>query len=122
MDVDVADLSGGNQQKVALAKWLSKTCKVLILDEPTRGVDVGAKVEIYSLINALAAQGMAIVMISSEMMEIIGMADRVMVMSQGRVTGFLEGDDVTEENILRLSIKNQTSGAFSAETQLAAVQ
>ncbi|MCC7206552.1 MAG: sugar ABC transporter ATP-binding protein [Anaerolineae bacterium] len=111
MDVDVADLSGGNQQKVALAKWLSKTCKVLILDEPTRGVDVGAKVEIYTLINALAAQGLGIVMISSEMMEVIGMADRVMVMSQGRVAGFLEGDEVTEENILRLSIKHQSSAA-----------
>lgn len=104
MDAAVADLSGGNQQKVALAKWLSKTCEALILDEPTRGVDVGAKVEIYNLINDLAAQGLAIIMISSEMMEIIGMADRVMVMSEGKVTGFLEGDKITEENILRLSM------------------
>ena len=104
MDAAVADLSGGNQQKVALAKWLSKTCDLLILDEPTRGVDVGAKVEIYNLINDLAAQGIAIIMISSEMMEMIGMADRVMVMSEGKVTGFLEGDEVTEENILRLSM------------------
>ena len=112
IDTEVADLSGGNQQKVALAKWLSKSCKVLILDEPTRGVDVGAKVEIYNLINALAAEGIAVIMISSEMMEIIGMADRVMVMSQGRVTGFLEGSEITEENILRLSIGN-TGGANS---------
>ena len=104
MDAAVADLSGGNQQKVALAKWLSKTCDLLILDEPTRGVDVGAKVEIYNLINDLAAQGIAIIMISSEMMEMIGMADRVMVMSEGKVTGFLEGEEVTEENILRLSM------------------
>ncbi len=104
MDAAVADLSGGNQQKVALAKWLSKTCDLLILDEPTRGVDVGAKVEIYNLINDLAAQGIAIIMISSEMMEMIGMADRVMVMSEGKVTGFLEGEEITEENILRLSM------------------
>ncbi len=105
MDSEVADLSGGNQQKVSLAKWLSKQSDVLILDEPTRGVDVGAKVEIYNVINTLAQQGIAVIMISSEMMEIIGMADRVMVMSRGRVTGFLEGDDITEENILRLSIE-----------------
>ncbi len=104
IDVEVADLSGGNQQKVVLAKWLGKHCKVLILDEPTRGVDVGAKFEIYTLINALAAEGLAIIMISSEMMEVIGMADRVLVMSQGRITGGLEGADITEENILRLSI------------------
>lgn len=104
MDAEVADLSGGNQQKVALAKWLSRECDVLILDEPTRGVDVGAKVEIYNAINALAAQGIAIIMISSEMMEMIGMADRVLVMSRGHVTGTLEGDEITEENILRLSI------------------
>jgi ribose transport system ATP-binding protein len=104
MNAEVADLSGGNQQKVALAKWLSRDCDVLILDEPTRGVDVGAKVEIYNAINALVAQGIAIIMISSEMMEVIGMADRVMVMSRGHVTGFLEGDQITEENILRLSI------------------
>jgi ribose transport system ATP-binding protein len=109
MSADVADLSGGNQQKVALAKWLSRECDVLILDEPTRGVDVGAKVEIYRVINQLAAQGIAIIMISSEMMEVIGMSDRVMVMSRGRVAGFLEGADVTEENILRLSI-GQTEG------------
>ena len=106
MDAEVADLSGGNQQKVVLAKWLSRECDVLILDEPTRGVDVGAKVEIYNAINALAAQGIAIIMISSEMMEVIGMADRVMVMSRGHVTGFLEGDEITEENVLRLSISH----------------
>ena len=104
MNAEVADLSGGNQQKVALAKWLSRECDVLILDEPTRGVDVGAKVEIYHVINHLAAQGIAIIMISSEMMEVIGMSDRVMVMSRGKVAGFLESDDITEENILRLSI------------------
>ncbi len=120
MNQDVADLSGGNQQKVALAKWLSKESDVLILDEPTRGVDVGAKVEIYHVINALAAQGIAIIMISSEMMEVIGMSDRVMVMARGKVAGFLEGDDITEENILRMSIGQadsvQLSGHDTAET------
>jgi ribose transport system ATP-binding protein len=122
MRSDVADLSGGNQQKVALAKWLSKTCDVLILDEPTRGVDVGAKVEIYNVINELAAQGIAIIMISSEMMEIIGMADRVMVMSRGRVTGFLEGDDITEENILRLSIGGIENGFEHTNSQISGAQ
>ncbi|MBE0690100.1 MAG: sugar ABC transporter ATP-binding protein, partial [Anaerolineae bacterium] len=115
MNSEVADLSGGNQQKVALAKWLSRECDVLILDEPTRGVDVGAKVEIYNVINEMAAQGIAIIMISSEMMEIIGMADRVMVMSRGHVTGFLEGDEITEQNILRLSISHVGSPTLTPE-------
>ena len=119
MNADVADLSGGNQQKVALAKWLSRECDVLILDEPTRGVDVGAKVEIYNVINQLAAQGIAIIMISSEMMEVIGMSDRVMVMSRGKLAGFLEGDEITEENILRLSI-GQTEGIQMNSTSEAA--
>jgi ribose transport system ATP-binding protein len=115
MNSEVADLSGGNQQKVALAKWLSRECDVLILDEPTRGVDVGAKVEIYNVINEMAAQGIAIIMISSEMMEIIGMADRVMVMSRGHVTGFLEGDEITEQNILRLSISHVGTPTLTPE-------
>ncbi len=81
------NLSGGNQQKVVLAKWLARQCDVLIFDEPTRGIDVGAKYEIYLLMNELAAQGKAIVMISSEMPEVLGMADRILVMHDGRVTG-----------------------------------
>ncbi len=100
----VATLSGGNQQKVALAKWLGSDCGVLIFDEPTRGVDVGAKVEIYRIINALAESGVAVIMVSSEMPEIIGMSDRVLVMRDGRVMGELRRPDITEENIIRLSM------------------
>lgn len=100
----VSSLSGGNQQKVALMKWLVANCDVLFLDEPTRGVDVGAKVEIYRVINELAERGVAIVMVSSEMIELIGMCDRVAVMRAGRVTGTLEGTDMTENNIIELAM------------------
>jgi ribose transport system ATP-binding protein len=100
----VTDLSGGNQQKVVLAKWLGTECKLLILDEPTRGVDVGAKVEIYNIINELAEGGLGIVVISSEMIELIGICDRVMVMRGGRIRGILEKDQLSEENIMRLAI------------------
>jgi ABC-type sugar transport system ATPase subunit len=88
----VQNLSGGNQQKVVLAKWLSTHPKVLIMDEPTRGIDVGAKAEVHALMSALAQEGIAILMISSELPEIIGMSDRVIVMCQGRVTGEYERD------------------------------
>jgi ribose transport system ATP-binding protein len=107
---EVADLSGGNQQKVVLAKWLSANCRVLLLDEPTRGVDVGARVEIYGLINELAAAGMAIVVVSSEMMEVIGLCDRVAVMSHGSLMGTLQGSEVTEENIMRLAVQRPVAG------------
>ncbi len=103
-DANVSTLSGGNQQKVALMKWLVAHCDVLLLDEPTRGVDVGAKVEIYRVINQLAEQGAAIVMVSSEMIELIGMCDRVMVMREGRMAGTLEGDAIREENIIELAM------------------
>lgn len=103
-ETDVTDLSGGNQQKVVLAKWLGTDCRIIILDEPTRGVDVGAKVEIYNLINELAAAGLAIIVISSEMMEIIGICDRVLVMRAGKIQGVLEKDQLTEENIMNLAI------------------
>jgi ABC-type sugar transport system ATPase subunit len=99
------NLSGGNQQKVVLAKWLARNCDVLIFDEPTRGIDVGAKFEIYLLMNELAAAGKAIVMISSELPEVLGMADRILVMHEGRVTG--EIDDVrqaTQEQIMQLEV------------------
>lgn len=101
----VSSLSGGNQQKVVLAKWLLKSPKVLILDEPTRGIDVGAKYEIYKLMCQLAAQGVAIVMISSEMPEILGMCDRVVVMSQGQLTGELTRDKFSQEKIMELAMK-----------------
>jgi ABC-type sugar transport system ATPase subunit len=80
-------LSGGNQQKLVIAKWLARHCDVLIFDEPTRGIDVGAKYEIYQLMNNLAAAGKTIIMISSELPEVLGMADRVLVMHEGRITG-----------------------------------
>ncbi|WP_289501287.1 sugar ABC transporter ATP-binding protein [Gloeocapsopsis sp. IPPAS B-1203] len=94
------DLSGGNQQKLLLARWLAINPKVLLLDEPTRGVDIGAKSEIYRIISDLAAQGMAILMVSSELLEIIGLSDRVLVMREGRLEGELTGTDITQENIM----------------------
>lgn len=100
----VSSLSGGNQQKVALMKWLVANCDVLFLDEPTRGVDVGAKVEIYRVINKLAESGVAIVMVSSEMIELIGMCDRVAVMRAGQIRGTLEGTDITENKIIELAM------------------
>ena len=99
----IQSLSGGNQQKVLIGRWLANDPDVLILDEPTRGIDVGAKYEIYCIIAELAAAGKSIIMISSEMSELIGMSDRIMVMCDGRVTGFLEGEDATQENIMALA-------------------
>ena len=102
---NVASLSGGNQQKTVLAKWLLSDVKILILDEPTRGVDVGAKHEIYKLINQLCADGISIIMISSEMPELIGMSDRVIVMSEGKITGELEGDEIQETAIMNFAVQ-----------------
>lgn len=102
---NVSSLSGGNQQKIALAKWIAANCKCIIFDEPTRGVDVGAKVEIYNVMNECAAQGVAVIMISSEMPEIIGMCDRVIVMSRGRVTGELARNELTENNMIKLAME-----------------
>ena len=101
----IKSLSGGNQQKVLISRWLANSPDVLILDEPTRGIDVGAKYEIYCIIAELAKQGKSIIMISSEMSELIGMSDRVMVMCDGRVTGFIDGKDATQENIMELATK-----------------
>ena len=99
----IKSLSGGNQQKVLIGRWLANNPDVLILDEPTRGIDVGAKYEIYCIIEELARAGKSIIMISSEMAELIGMSDRVMVMCDGRVTGFIDGCDATQENIMELA-------------------
>lgn len=99
----IKSLSGGNQQKVLIGRWLANDPDVLILDEPTRGIDVGAKYEIYCIIADLAKQGKSIIMISSEMSELIGMSDRIMVMCDGRVTGFVEGPEATQENIMALA-------------------
>ena len=98
------NLSGGNQQKVALARWLMTEPKILILDEPTQGIDVGAKAEIYSLMNELADRGIAILMISSDMNEILGMSDRVVVMSRGEVIGELKGAEATPESVLHFAL------------------
>ena len=100
-------LSGGNQQKVVIAKWLFSDVDILILDEPTRGIDVGAKFEIYQLINRLAEQGKAILMISSEMNEIIGMSDRIIVMHNGHKKGELEKDMISAENVMRLAVDTE---------------
>jgi ribose transport system ATP-binding protein len=100
MEQSTRNLSGGNQQKVVLAKWMAVNPKVLILDEPTRGVDVGAKAEIYHLMHKMVQQGMAIIMISSELTEILGMSDRVVVMREGKMMGELGREEATEEKIM----------------------
>ena len=97
----VKRLSGGNQQKIVVGKWLSTNPKILIMDEPTRGIDVGAKVQIYNLINELTAQGMSILLISSELPEVMGMSDRMLVMYEGGITGELDRDNFTETNIMK---------------------
>jgi ribose transport system ATP-binding protein len=96
----VRNLSGGNQQKVVLAKWLIRKCDILIFDEPTRGIDVGAKSEIYKLMNDLVAEGKSIIMISSEMPELLRMSDRIIVMSEGKVTGELDISEATQTSIM----------------------
>ncbi|MFO7682750.1 MAG: ATP-binding cassette domain-containing protein [Chloroflexota bacterium] len=103
LQVVVSALSGGNQQKVVIAKWLMSDPKILIMDDPTRGVDVGAKYEIYKLMNELAEQGVSIIMISSELEEVIGMSDRVMVMHEGRSNGILDISEATQEKIMALA-------------------
>ena len=96
----VQNLSGGNQQKVVLAKWLASQSKLLIFDEPTRGIDVGAKVEVYNLMNNLVENGVAVIMVSSEMPELLGMSDRILVIHQGTVAGIFDRADATQEKIL----------------------
>lgn len=103
----VKNLSGGNQQKVILGKWLLMNCDIIIFDEPTRGIDVGAKQEIYELINELARQGKAVILISSELPELMGMSDRVIVMAEGRISGELKKEQIHQEKILELASKAQ---------------
>ncbi len=114
----VALLSGGNQQKIVVAKWLVRDCEILFFDEPTRGIDVGAKSEIYKLLNALAAQGRAIVMISSELPEVLRLSHRIVVMCEGRITGELSAREATPEKIMQLATQRETSpnasGALAA--------
>jgi len=99
----VENLSGGNQQKVVLAKWLLTNPDIIIFDEPTRGIDVGAKTEIYNLMNELVMEGKAVIVISSEMPELIGIADRIIVMSQGRLSGILNKDEFSQEKIMHMA-------------------
>jgi len=103
IDKIVGQLSGGNQQKVVLAKWLARQPRLLILDEPTRGVDVGAKSEIYALMDNLTAGGVGILMISSDLEEILGMSDRVLVMHQGELTGELARSELSEQAVMHLA-------------------
>ncbi len=104
IDQKVVFLSGGNQQKVVLSKWLCSQAEVFIFDEPTRGIDVGAKAEIYQLMNRLTASGVAIIMISSELLEVLGMSDRILVMRGGRITGEFSAEDATQERILQCAL------------------
>ena len=100
IEVNSGTLSGGNQQKVVVGKWLARDSRVVIFDEPTRGIDIGAKVEIYNLMNELKKNGIAVMFISSEMPELMGIADRIMVMCDGRITGELSVEEATQEEIM----------------------
>ena len=100
IDTPVSQLSGGNQQKVVLGRWLMARPRVLLLDEPTRGIDVGARAEIYELINVLTTQGLAVVLVSSDLPELLGMSHRVLVLAQGRPAAMLEGDAATPEAVM----------------------
>jgi len=107
VDSIVGQLSGGNQQKVVLSKWIMTEPDVLILDEPTRGIDVGAKYEIYTIINRLADQGKAILVISSELPELLGLCDRIYTLSEGRITGEVPRQEATQESLMYLMTKGQ---------------
>ena len=111
LDQEVRLLSGGNQQKVVVAKWLDRDCDILFFDEPTRGIDVGAKAEIHRLLRQLADQGKAIVMISSELPEILRMSDRIVVMCEGRITGELSAEEATQERIMQLATQREAMAA-----------
>ena len=104
LDVLAGTLSGGNQQKVVLAKWLNSDSDIFIYDEPTKGIDVGTKAEIYEIMNDLVRKGKVVIIISSELSELLGMSDRIYVMSEGRIAGELSREDATQEEIMRLAI------------------
>ena len=116
-EVDAGSLSGGNQQKVVVAKWLARDSRVVIFDEPTRGIDVAAKVEIYHLMNKLKQDGISVIFVSSEMPEILGIADRIIVMCDGRITGEMGIEEATQEKILEYAthFENKFDKADSAE-------
>ena len=103
---DVGNLSGGNQQKVLIGKWLFAEPDILILDEPTRGIDVGAKYEIYNIINKMVSEGKSVLMISSEMPEVLGMCDRIYIMNEGKIVGEMKGSEATQEKIMTRIIES----------------
>ncbi len=113
MEQKVVNLSGGNQQKVVLAKWLALNPKILIVDEPTRGIDIGAKAEVHSLLSKLAAEGVGILMISSELPEVLGMSDRIYVMREGKIAGVVDREDASEERLMELAT-GVAAGAHAA--------
>ncbi len=113
MEQKVINLSGGNQQKVVLAKWLALNPKILIVDEPTRGIDIGAKAEVHSLLSKLAAEGVGILMISSELPEVLGMSDRIYVMREGKIAGVVDREDASEERLMELAT-GVAAGAHAA--------
>lgn len=106
----IGSLSGGNQQKVILARWLANAPDILILDEPTRGIDVGAKYEIYEIIGQLVEIGKSVIMITSEMAELLGLSDRIMVMCEGRISGFLDAKEATQEKVMDLATRFMGQG------------
>jgi rhamnose transport system ATP-binding protein len=101
LDQDVGNLSGGNQQKVVIAKWLATKPRIIILDEPTKGIDIGSKAAVHTFMAELAAQGLAVIMVSSEIPEVLGMSDRVIVMREGRIVAEVTGDEMTPERLVR---------------------
>ena len=101
LDQDIGELSGGNQQKVVIAKWLATKPRVIILDEPTKGIDIGSKAAVHEFMAELAAEGLAVIMVSSEIPEILGMSDRVIVMREGRIAAEFEGADLSPEHLVR---------------------
>jgi ribose transport system ATP-binding protein len=111
------NLSGGNQQRVVLAKWLIKNCDILIFDEPTRGIDVGAKVEIYRLINKLAAEGKAIILLSSSLPEVLGMSDRILVMWRGAITAEFDAREATQEDIMFAATGQARNGRTAGQAE-----
>jgi len=110
----IKDLSGGNQQKTLVARWLLTEPDILILDEPTRGIDVGAKYEIYTIIAELAKRGKSIIMVSSEMPELLGMSDRILIMCEGRMTGILDGKTATQVEVMRLATQFSNKAVSAA--------
>lgn len=104
LDQDVGLLSGGNQQKVVIAKWLATRPRVIILDEPTKGIDIGSKAAVHDFMSELAAEGLAVIMVSSEIPEVLGMSDRVIVMREGRIAAEFAGDQMTPENLVRAAV------------------